>query len=66
MASRKRLAGSALAALLVVAATVYVFTAPYSRIAGVRSGCVASRFRSSCSMDMAVIRAPAITSASAT
>lgn len=38
MASRKRLAGIAVAALVVVAATVYVFTAPYSRVAGVRIG----------------------------
>lgn len=36
MASRKSIAGIAVAAILVVAATVYVFTAPYTRIAGVR------------------------------
>ncbi len=38
MASRKSIAGTALAAILVVAATVYVFATPYNRIAGVRIG----------------------------
>ncbi|MFN7918156.1 MAG: hypothetical protein U0Q55_22620 [Vicinamibacterales bacterium] len=38
MASTKRLVGITLAAVLVVAATTYVFTAPYSRTAGVRIG----------------------------
>jgi len=38
MASRKSIAGIALAAILVVAATVYVFATPYNRIAGVRIG----------------------------
>ena len=36
--SRKKLAGLAFAVVLVVAATAYVFTAPYARIAGVRIG----------------------------
>src|SRR5688572_10030717 len=36
--SRKKLAGLAFVAVLVVAATAYVFTAPYARIAGVRIG----------------------------
>lgn len=38
MASRKSIAGIAFAAILVVAATVYVFATPYNRIAGVRIG----------------------------
>ena len=38
MAGRMKLAGLALAVGLVVAATTYVFTAPYSRTAGVRIG----------------------------
>ena len=36
--SRRQIAGLAFAAVLVVAATAYVFTAPYARIAGVRIG----------------------------
>jgi hypothetical protein len=36
--TRKQLAGYAFAGVLVVAATAYVFTAPYTRIAGVRIG----------------------------
>ena len=36
--SRKKVAGLALGVVLVVAATAYVFTAPYTRIAGVRIG----------------------------
>ena len=38
MAGRMKVAGLAFAAVLVVAATTYVFTAPYSRTAGVRIG----------------------------
>jgi hypothetical protein len=38
MAGKMKIAGLAFAAVLVVAATTYVFTAPYSRIAGVRIG----------------------------
>ena len=38
MASAKKIAGVALVALLVIAATAYVFIAPYNRIAGVRIG----------------------------
>lgn len=38
MASKKSIAGIAFAAILVVAATVYVFATPYNRIAGVRIG----------------------------
>lgn len=38
MASSKRIAGIALAAVLVVAATAYVFLTPYNRTAGVRIG----------------------------
>ena len=38
MASRKKVAALAVAAVLVVAATTYVFVAPYNRIAGVRIG----------------------------
>jgi hypothetical protein len=38
MASRKSIAGIAFAAILLVAATVYVFATPYNRIAGVRIG----------------------------
>lgn len=38
MAGRMKVAGFAFAAVLVVAATAYVFTAPYARIAGVRIG----------------------------
>lgn len=38
MASRKSIAGIAFAAILVVAATVYVFATPHNRIAGVRIG----------------------------
>ncbi len=38
MASKKKIAGLAFAALLVVAATTYVFMTPYNRIAGVRIG----------------------------
>ena len=38
MASTKKIAGTALTALLVIAATTYVFVAPYNRIAGVRIG----------------------------
>ena len=38
MASRKSIAGTAFAAILLVAATVYVFATPYNRIAGVRIG----------------------------
>lgn len=38
MASRKSIVGGALAAILVVAATVYVFATPYNRIAGIRIG----------------------------
>lgn len=36
--SKKQIAGLAFAALLVVAATTYVFVAPYNRTAGVRIG----------------------------
>ena len=38
MASRKSIAVIAFAAILVIAATVYVFATPYNRIAGVRIG----------------------------
>ena len=38
MARAKKIAGIALTALLVIAATTYVFVAPYNRIAGVRIG----------------------------
>lgn len=38
MASKKKLAGIAVVALLVVAATTYVFVTPYNRTAGVRIG----------------------------
>ncbi len=38
MASRSNIAGIAFAAVLVVAATAYVFATPYNRIAGVRIG----------------------------
>lgn len=38
MASAKKMAGVALAALLAIPATAYVFVAPYNRIAGVRIG----------------------------
>jgi hypothetical protein len=38
MASRKSVAGLALLVVLFVSATVYVYTAPYTRIAGVRIG----------------------------
>jgi hypothetical protein len=38
MASRKRTAGIALVAILVIAATVYIVVTPYNRIAGVRIG----------------------------
>ena len=38
MSGMKRVAGLAVAALLVVGVTIYVFTAPYTRIAGVRIG----------------------------
>ena len=38
MASRKSIAGFAFAAILVIAATVYIFATPYNRIAGVRIG----------------------------
>lgn len=38
MASRKKIVGLTLAAVLVVAATTYVFVTPYNRIAGVRIG----------------------------
>ncbi len=38
MAGRMKVAGLAFAAVLVVAATTYVFTAPYTRTAGVRIG----------------------------
>ena len=36
--SKKQVAGLAFCALLVIAATTYVFVAPYNRIAGVRIG----------------------------
>lgn len=38
MASRKKVAGLAFAAVLVIAATTYVFVTPYNRTAGVRIG----------------------------
>ena len=38
MASTKKIAGIALTAILVVAATTYVFVTPYNRIAGIRIG----------------------------
>ena len=38
MARAKKIAGIAFTALLVIAATTYVFVAPYNRIAGVRIG----------------------------
>lgn len=38
MARTKKVAGLAVGIVLIVAATAYVFTAPYSRIAGVRIG----------------------------
>lgn len=38
MASTKKIAGVAFAAVLVIAATIYVFATPYNRIAGVRIG----------------------------
>ena len=38
MASRTRIAGIAVAGVLIAAATTYVFVAPYNRIAGVRIG----------------------------
>ena len=38
MANTKKIAGIALAAILVIAATVYIFATPYNRIAGVRIG----------------------------
>lgn len=38
MASTKRIAGTAFAAILVIAATVYVYATPHNRIAGVRIG----------------------------
>ena len=38
MARTRKIAGIALTALLVIAATTYVFVAPYNRIAGVRIG----------------------------
>ena len=38
MARAKKIAGIALTALLVIAATTYVYVAPYNRIAGVRIG----------------------------
>ena len=38
MAAKMKVAGLAFAAVLVVAATTYVFTAPYTRTAGVRIG----------------------------
>ena len=38
MANTKKMAGIAFAAILVIAATVYVFATPYNRIAGVRIG----------------------------
>jgi hypothetical protein len=38
MANTKKIAGIAVAAILVIAATVYIFATPYNRIAGVRIG----------------------------
>ena len=38
VSGRMKVAGLAIAAVLIVAATTYVFTAPYSRTAGVRIG----------------------------
>lgn len=38
MAHRKKVAGLAFVVVLIVAATAYVFTAPYRRIAGIRIG----------------------------
>lgn len=38
MVGKKKVAGLACVAVLIVSATVYVFTAPYTRIAGVRIG----------------------------
>ena len=38
MASKKKIAGLAFTAVLVIAATTYVFVTPYNRIAGVRIG----------------------------
>ncbi len=38
MASTKKIAGVAFAAVLVIAATIYIFGTPYNRIAGVRIG----------------------------